>query len=134
MFAMKACWSNVSAQMPVITPSEEKTSPVSRSAKAVRAGWVDSCADGHRSTTPRQAGLPARLGATGRLELEPPARLYRRGFRDPGQVERFLDREFAADLGGLGDIVGRESCSCLVDELASRRLVGVDVDDALLVG
>jgi len=60
--------------------------------------------------------------------------LHRGRFRDSGQVECFLDREPAADLGGSGDIVGRERCSCLIDELAPRRLVGVDVDDALLVG
>jgi hypothetical protein len=59
---------------------------------------------------------------------------YRDRFRDPGQVECFLDREPAADLCGSGDIVGRERCSCLIDELAPRSLVGVDVDDALLMG
>jgi Zn-dependent protease with chaperone function len=44
MLATKACWSNVSAQIPVMTPREEKTSPVRSSASAVSAGWSDSCA------------------------------------------------------------------------------------------
>ncbi len=38
MLAMKACWSNVSAQMPVMTPRLEKISPVRMSAAAAVVG------------------------------------------------------------------------------------------------
>ena len=44
-----------------------------------------------------------------------------------------LDRQPAAGLGRLREVVGRERGPRLVDELAARGLVGVDDDDSLLL-
>src|SRR6476469_102920 len=59
--------------------------------------------------------------------------IHRGRFAASRQVQCFLDRELAAGLTRSLGIAARENCPRLVDELASRRLVRVDVDDSLLL-
>ncbi len=61
-------------------------------------------------------------------------RLHRGRLRGPDQVERFLDRVPTAGLRGAGGIVSRERRSRLLDEIAARCFLGVDVHDPLLMG
>jgi hypothetical protein len=51
----------------------------------------------------------------------------------PREVEHLLDGQPTAYLRGSGDVLLRKRCPCPVDELAARRLIGVDVDDPLLM-
>jgi hypothetical protein len=96
------------------------------------AGSTDSASPCYLSTA-EHSGTPAASAASSASTWTalPSSKSL---MRDPGQVEGFLDREPPADLRGAGNIVGRERCSCLVDELAPGVSSEYTLTMPLLVG